>query len=69
MRKNPRARFLPLVVLPAILPATLLPMMSSHHLPDYVMGGTIGIFYGLSIAAFVWMFRGNSRCASSDAES
>ncbi len=65
MDKNPGARLLPLVIGPAIMPALLLPMMANRHLPDYVQGGTMGVFLGLSIGGLFWMVRRNGRCAPS----
>ena len=61
MRYNPKARFLPIVILPAIMPALLLPVLVSIHAPDYVMGGAMGFFIGIAIVGFAWMLRSNHR--------
>ena len=61
MRRNPKARFLPIVILPAIMPAVLLPVLVSIHAPDYVMGGAMGFCIGIAIVGFVWMLKSNNR--------
>ena len=61
MRCNPKARFLPIVILPAIMPAVLLPVLMSIHAPGYVMGGAMGFFIGIAIVGFAWMLRSNHR--------
>ncbi len=65
MRKNPRARMLPLVIMPAIMPALLLPMMANTQLPDYAKGGTLGFFLGLSLVGLFWMVKRNGKGESS----
>ena len=45
MRYNPKARFLLVVILPAIMPALLLPVLGIIHAPDYVMDGAMGFFH------------------------
>ena len=61
MRYNPKARFLLIVILPAIMPALLLPVLGIIHAPDYVMDGAMGFFIGISIVGFVWILRSNNR--------
>lgn len=63
MGKNPKARFLPIVILPAILPAILLPTLRSLQVSDDVLGGTMGVFIGLAIVGLVWMVKSNNRCS------
>lgn len=65
MRKNPRARMVPLVIVPAIMPALLLPMMANTQLPDYVKGGALGFFLGLSLVGLLWMVKRNGKGESS----
>lgn len=64
MRKNPKARFLPLVILPAVMPALLMPTRRSLQVPDYILGSTMGFFIGIAIVGFAWMIKGNSRCST-----
>ncbi len=66
MRKNPKARFLPIVVLSAIMPAILLPALRTLQVPDYILGATTGIFIGLAIVGLVWMVKGNNNPHSID---
>ncbi|MEN2791603.1 hypothetical protein ABC974_18350 [Sphingomonas oligophenolica] len=55
MRKNAKARFLPIVMLPAIMPAVLVPPMLLLHVPDYVLGIAMGVFIGLAGVGIAWM--------------
>ena len=58
-------RFLPVAILPAILPIVLLPVMLGAHVPDEVIGVSFGFFIGLSAVALFWMVKRNPRCAPS----
>jgi hypothetical protein len=60
MRKNPKTRFLPIVILPAILPALLMPVLRSLEVPDSVLGGTMGFSIGLAIVGLIWMVKPSS---------
>jgi hypothetical protein len=64
MQKNAKARVLPIVILPAIMPAILLPIAASHHVPDYLLGGAMGFFIGLAIVGLFWMIKRNGRCST-----
>jgi len=61
MRKNPKARFLPVIILPAIMPAILLPVLSGH-VPDSILGATMGFSIGLAIVGVAWMAKRKDRC-------
>jgi branched-subunit amino acid permease len=63
VRKNTKARLLPIVIFPAIMPAILLPAMLSHHVSDHVLGATMGFCIGLAIVGLVWMVKSNSDCS------
>ena len=65
MPKKSNVRLLPIVILPAIAPAVLLPLVRSGHVPDYVLGGAFGFSIGLSVVALFWMAKRNSDCAPS----
>lgn len=64
MRKNPKARFLPIVIFPAVMPALLVPILRSLQAPDYVLGGTIGLCIGLAIVGLALMVKSNYRCST-----
>lgn len=61
--KNARARYLPLIIFPAIMPAVLTPVLVSQHVPSDLIGGVMGVSIGLAIVGLVWMKRGRDRCA------
>jgi hypothetical protein len=65
VRKNPRTRFLPLVIAPAIMPAVLLPLLRSLEVSNAVLGGVMGLFIGLAIVGLAWMIKG-SNCSSAE---
>jgi hypothetical protein len=58
MKKNSRARFLPVVMFPAILPAVLMPVMVSLHVPANLIGGAMGFSIGLAIVGVACMAKG-----------
>ena len=60
MRKNPKTRFLPIVILPAIMPALLMPVMRTLHAPDSEVGAAMGFFIGLAIVGLIWMLKPTS---------
>ncbi|RMB39194.1 hypothetical protein C8J47_0118 [Sphingomonas sp. PP-F2F-G114-C0414] len=62
--KNARTRYLPLIIAPAIMPAVLMPVLVSQHLPDILIGGAFGVSIGLAIVGLVRMKRGGGRCAT-----
>ena len=62
MRDKTNARFLPIVIAPAVMPAILLPIMVSNHVPGDVLGATFGFFIGLAILALVWIAKRRSSC-------
>jgi hypothetical protein len=64
MRNKSNLRFLPLILLPAILPGALLPVLSSRHVPDNVLGGLFGFLVGLSAVGLFWIVRNKARAAS-----
>lgn len=64
MRKNARVRFLPIVIVPALMPALLLPMLTRFHLPDSALGGSMGFFVGLALAGFIWIIKGKTGCST-----
>lgn len=61
--KIARTRYLPLVIVPAIMPAVLTPVLMSQHVPANLIGGAMGVSIGLAIVGLVWMKRGRGRCA------
>lgn len=61
---NARARYLPLVIVPAIMPAVLMPVLVNQHVPDNLIGGAMGVSIGLAIVGLVRMKRGGGRCAT-----
>lgn len=60
MTKNPRTRFAPFVIVPAIMPAVLLPVLRSSHISDAALGAIMGVFIGLALVGLVWMIKGDS---------
>ncbi|RYF11015.1 MAG: hypothetical protein EOO77_20330 [Oxalobacteraceae bacterium] len=62
--KNARTRYLPLVIVPAIMPAVVMPVLASQHVPDTLIGAAMGISIGLAILGLVRMKRGGGRCAA-----
>ena len=46
---------LPLVVIPAVMPSVLLPLMVRYHVHDFVRGMFIGTCLGLAILGLVLM--------------
>lgn len=64
MEKTPRTRFLPVVILPAVMPAVLMPAMVNHHVPDNLLGGAMGVSIGLAIVGLIWMKKGKRRCST-----
>ena len=62
--KNARTRYLPLVIVPAIMPAVVMPVLVSQHVPDNLIGAAMGISIGLAILGLVRMNRGGGRCAA-----
>ncbi len=59
--KNSKARFLPVVMLPAIMPAVLTPLLVNLHVPDSMIGGAVGVSIGLAIVGVIRMAKGG-RC-------
>ena len=55
VRKNKKARFLPIVVLLAVMPAILLPTLRGFHLPGAVIGIALALFLGLALASLIWL--------------
>ncbi len=49
MRKTPRARHLPIIMLPA---------PRNMRLRDAVLGGAMGVFMGRALAGLIWMLNG-----------
>jgi hypothetical protein len=49
---------LPLVIVPAIMPAVVLPLLSRAHAPDAVLGSAAGLFVGLTIVALMAFAKG-----------
>ncbi|WP_305098422.1 hypothetical protein [Croceibacterium aestuarii] len=62
--RNPRARFLSIVVMPAVLPAILLPLLGKLELSDAALGAVVGVPIGLALAGLVWMAKGKKACAT-----
>jgi len=62
--KNARNCYLPLVIVPAIMPAVVMPVLVSQHVPDNLIGAAMGISIGLAILGLVRMKRGGGRCAA-----
>jgi hypothetical protein len=58
-RKNPRMAYLPIVVIPAVAPSVMLPLLHSSHMPDYAQGLAMGLPIGLALIGLVWMLRGS----------
>lgn len=64
--KNVRTRHLPFVIVPAIMPAVLMPVLVHQHVPDNLIGGAMGVSIGLAIVGLVRMKRGGRRCATAN---
>lgn len=62
MPKNLKARFLPIVVITAVMPAILMPVMASSHMPSALIGATMGFSIGLALVGLVWMLKQKGRC-------
>ncbi len=62
--RNPRGRFLPIIMLPAILPVTLLPLLGKLQISDAALGVVVGTPIGLALAGLVWMAKGKSSCST-----
>ncbi len=62
MKTNSRVRFLPIVMIPAILPAVMMPAMR-NHLPVDLLAAAMGVSIGLAIIGLAWMIRGGRRCS------
>ncbi|MGN5375885.1 hypothetical protein [Sphingomonas hankookensis] len=62
--KNAKTRYLPLVIVPAIMPAVLMPLLVSQHVPANLIDGAMGVSIGLAIVGLVRMKRGRGRCAA-----
>lgn len=58
-RKNPRVAYLPIVIMPAVAPSIMLPLLHASHVPDYVQGLAVGFPIGLALVGLIWMIRGN----------
>jgi hypothetical protein len=63
MRKKPNSRYLPVMILPAVIAAALLPLMARGQVPDYALGGIYGFVIGLSAVGLFWMAKNRRRCA------
>ena len=63
MRKNSNARILPLVIVPAVIPAIMFPVMSGHRVPDGLIGAAFGFFIGLAVIALAFMAARSKRRA------
>lgn len=64
MQKNPKARYLPIVMFPAIMPAVLMRLLLSLHVPANVIGAAMGVSVGLAIVGIVWMVKGGRWCSN-----
>ena len=64
MKKNSKARFLPILIFPLIMPAILLPAMLSHHVSGDVLGATMGFCIGLAIVGLAWIVKRNGDCST-----
>jgi hypothetical protein len=62
-RKDMKRSRLPLVIIPTIMPAAVLPLLSRAHAPDLVLGSAAGLFLGLSIIALIGFAKGGRGCA------
>jgi hypothetical protein len=61
--KRSRSALLPLVIIPAIMPAVVLPLLSRAHAPDLALGAAAGLFLGLSIIGLIGFAKGGRGCA------
>ena len=57
MSTNPRIRFLPIVMVPAILPAVLMPTMR-QYVPANLLAAAMGVSIGLAIVGLAWIIKG-----------
>lgn len=57
-RKNERIAYLPIVILAAVTPAVMGPLLQAIHLQDSVKGLAMGIPIGLALVGLIWMIRG-----------
>lgn len=62
--KHARTRYLPLVIIAAIMPAVLMPVLVSQQMPANLIGGTMGLSIGLAIVGLVRIKKGGGRCAT-----
>lgn len=62
--KNARTRYVPLVIVPAIMPVVVMPVLVSQHVPDNLIGAAMGVSIGFAIVGLVRMKRGGGRCAA-----
>jgi hypothetical protein len=62
MPKKPTARFLPIIILSAVTPAILMPVMTSSHVPDALIGATMGFSIGLAFVGLIWMVKRKGSC-------
>ncbi len=58
-RRNTRIAYLPIVIILAVAPAIILPLMHAVAMPDYVKGLATGFPIGLALVGLVWMIRGH----------
>ncbi len=62
--KHARTRYLPLVIIAAIMSAVLMRVLVSQHMPDNLIGGTMGLSIGLAIVGLIRIKKGGRRCAT-----
>ncbi|GGA37940.1 hypothetical protein [Sphingomonas psychrolutea] len=62
MTTNSRVRFLPIVMIPAILPAVVMPAMR-NYVPANMLAAAMGVSIGLAIVGLAWMIRGGCGCS------
>ena len=61
MTTNSRVRFLPIVMIPSILPAVVMPAMR-NYVPANMLAAAMGVSIGLAIVGLAWMIKGGRGC-------
>ena len=48
---------LPVIIVPAIIPAVLMPLMMNHYVPNNLIGGAMSVLIGLAVVGLLSMMR------------
>ena len=61
MKTNSRVQFLPIVIIPATLPAIVMPAMR-NYVPTKMLAAAMDVSIGLAIVGLGWMIKGRRGC-------